>query len=198
MPVPQPKRIFQMTLLLVLRQQGISSGPHAFLAKQGKVRKGERWPLGVGQSTCPCTLPRLLLPVLQYHSNALGSEQVCPRSDGLCQDCLSSPRICSACLSLGQALPRANDFLFRGLVTRLSCPGVIGVHQAGPTVSRHFHFDLEEAVDTNASEEKERVGNPHMIPTVSKLACLGHWPTAAGTATGSGDSFDWDLAFSVE
>lgn len=57
MPVPQPKRIFQMTLLLVLRQQGISSGPHAFLAKQGKVRKGERRPLGFGQSKCPCTPP---------------------------------------------------------------------------------------------------------------------------------------------
>lgn len=116
---------------------------------------------------------RLLLPVLQYHSNALGSEQVCPRSDGLCQDCLPSPRICSACLPLGQALPRANDFLFRGLVTRLSCPGVIGVHQAGPTVSRHFHFDLEEAVDTNASEEKGRAGNPHVIPTGSKTSMPG-------------------------
>lgn len=81
---------------------------------------------------------------------------MCPRSDGVCQDHLSGARPCSARLPFRQAFPGADDFLFRGLVTRLSCSGVIRVHQAGPTVRRHFHFDLEKASDTQTHTQKKK------------------------------------------
>lgn len=46
--------------------------------RKGKAGKGNRWPLGVSQSTRPCTPPHSLFPVLQYyHLNALGFESKC-------------------------------------------------------------------------------------------------------------------------
>lgn len=126
------------------------------LSGQARERQGKGkgfWPLRVSQSTRPCTPPHSLFPVFQYHPNALGFESKC--APGLmlsARTIFSGARPCSACHPFCQALPGADDFLFCGLVTRLSCSGVICVHQAGPTVRRHFHFDLEKASDAKGKQ----------------------------------------------
>lgn len=137
-----------------------------FWPSKGKSGDGRGWPLGASQSTLPHTPPH---PGSRPSGTTLvhsGSRAGMPAalSGSVCRERLPDRGPASACLALSQALPGADDLLFRGPVTRL--PSVIRVHQAGSAVDGHVHFDLEEASGTEKSCDQRAEGQ--LTPSCSR------------------------------
>ena len=100
----------------------------------------------------------------------------------------------SASFPLGQDLPGADDLLFYGPVTRISCPGVLCVHQAGPALRRHVHFDLEKASGTKGKQVCGGRGTPNpqlALTSLEKSSPQVHLLKAVCAATSSADPFYW-------
>lgn len=118
-----------------------------FCPKEGRSeRERVSWSLGAWTEHSAPNPSHLVCLAPKHNLNALWFKNVSsvPIQRSLLGASAWSDAHSSASFPLGQALPGADDLLFDGLVTRSSCPGILRVHQAGPTLHRHIHFDLEK------------------------------------------------------